>query len=205
VLQHLHWCFNPERQLRVQLQCLTQEQQLALKSTLTQAPKKTVQMPPAVVEKRQCPTCKLHFKNIKSHMKVHLPKHPGEFTCDAPGCNFSSNSLKKVKSHKLNAHDLKRRQCHLCGMVLKHHGNKMLHLNKHGTPTEGLFRCLFRGCTKTMLKSELKNHMGQHSEKDEPTLECEHCGIFFSQRRLLVNHQDRHLSEIPGQLKCAEA
>jgi hypothetical protein len=131
---------------------------------------------------------------------------PGKFSCDAPGCTFTSNSLKTIKSHKLGAHTLDRRKCHLCGMVLKHFSTKVTHLNKHGTPTEGLFKCLFRSCTNTCIKSELKKHMGQHLRGTKDlSFECEHCVRSFANRQGLVTHLNKHFTKTPGQWKCVFA
>jgi hypothetical protein len=234
VLQHLLSCTNPERQLTVQLQCLThnQEQKLALKSTLTQVPKKSDEMLPAVnvkivkptnkvrkkktvkvVQKKarelqECPICKLQFKNLYMHLRqAHLPKKiEPEFTCDVPGCTFTRNSLQLIKTHKLSVHNLERRQCHLCEMVFVNYGSKRLHLQRHMTPTEGIFKCLFRACNKTMPQSELKKHLEEHmSVKKEPTFECEHCGTFLAKKALLESHRNIHFSKLPGQLHCVYA
>jgi hypothetical protein len=91
-------------------------------------------------------------------------------------------------------------------MVLKNFSTKVTHLNKHGTPTEGLFKCLFRSCTKTCIKSELKKHMEQHSrETKDLSFECEHCVRSFANRQGLVIHLNKHFTKTPGQWKCVFA
>jgi KRAB domain-containing zinc finger protein len=191
VRQHLRSCVDFKRQLRVRMQCLTEEQLLALKS-----PRKQINFAGNVS------TTSGAAKKKQENRRDAI----SNITCDVPGCNFSS-TFEQLQLHKIRLHnpstDL---TCHLCGKVCTLYKSFRSHTKRHQTPTAGVFKCLYTGCDQTVLESEFKEHFKQHNQFNrrsrKPSHECNFCGKFLWSQAYLKHHIDKHFSVQPGKLNC---
>jgi hypothetical protein len=191
VRQHLRSCVDFKRQLRVRMQRLTEEQLLALKS-----PRKQINFSGNV----SATICAANEKQENQPVAVSY------FTCDVPGCNFSS-TFEQLQLHKILLHNPIDLTCHLCGKVCTLYKSFRAHTKRHQTSTAGVFKCLYTGCDQTVLESEFKEHFEQHNQFNrkprKPSQECNFCGTFLWTEAHLKSHIDKHFSVRPGNLNCA--
>jgi Zinc finger, C2H2 type len=205
VRQHLRSCVDPKRQLRVQLQHLTEKQLLSH------------QVPENHIDDllKQCAKCNLKFADSNSfilHVAVHkltttierkkseLLKSFAPFkahVCDFPDCWYSSNEVRSIKWHQARVHDFVSAKykesvfkCQYCGFTFMTMSHFNAHLKKHKMEQLGVFKCLRTGCSKHFSSvSELREHSNAHQLVK---FTCEECGKFYGTKYALKYHMMRH-------------
>jgi Zinc finger, C2H2 type len=156
----------------VQLQCLTEEQVLALSS------------PP----KPQFPVA------VTSHApkKTPSPEKSIDLSCDAPlsiepvvSPKDVSDATLSIKKPTLNVFS-----CHYCGCTFMTLNNCNLHVKYHEMQTPGFFTCLRKECQQIFCStSALQEHSKTHKIEK---FTCEECGKFYINRKTLMSHIQRH-------------
>lgn len=212
--QHLHSWTKPKCQSKVEMHRLADDQGLAMQSPCNE---QTDHQLPRLenTELFECTKCKLHFNDLHCrnfhNMVVHVPKtlnlQPFQpvlfaFSCDAPGCDFSSRFFKSLKMHKKRKHNNAVNNCHLCGNVYNLNFILLKHMRQHKTQIDGIFKCLYPGCNQTLPESEFKQHFDQHKQllQGAPSYECRHCNTFHHSEAVLKNHISKHFVVMPSQL-----
>jgi hypothetical protein len=221
VRQHLLTCINPKRQLKVRLQCLTEDQlhaftkphsdevQLNLHLQTDGTEKNSEPSEPATPTQAHsadlefsCLYCGLKFLMVDkylTHCKQHKTETAGVFKCLYEGCQQLFSSAIELIKHS-GMHKVKMFTCETCGKLhqtgseLRSH-NMMWHLD------ERPFHCDFSGCFYTCaLKAQLQIHKISHYNHG---WKCHLCGKFIKQMGNAKAHLLKHKTNFPGIFKCS--
>lgn len=173
VRQHLRSCIDPQRQLRVQLERLTDEQVLSHKSPRL-AESIQVRKSPLKSTLYRCSVCKVYFKHLDSlnlHMKIHIKPEP-LFQCDSYAENFTPRT------------------------------EQVTLINRTKRPRPKLkFSCDIPNCAfSSNLLKHLQLHKLRVHSKD--TLACHLCGKLFKNYPNIRSHLWRHETATAGVIKC---
>jgi hypothetical protein len=210
-------CINPKRQVRVRLQCLTEEQLQAFTKPhsevqlnlhlQTHGTGKNSELPePATPTQADlefsCSYCGLKFLMVDkylSHCKQHETETAGVCKCLYEGCQQLFSSAIELWKHA-GIHKANKFTCETCGKLhrtgyeLRNH-NVMWHLD------ERPFHCDFSGCFYTSKqKTHLENHKISHYNHG---WNCHLCGKLIKQMGNAKAHLLKHNTGSPGILKCS--
>jgi hypothetical protein len=149
--------------------------------------------------------CDLTSDDVCDSSEKKQSKASSNFSCDSPGCAYSSNLLTNLQAHKKRLHSPNYTYaCDICENKFKQLKHLQEHVKRHTSATAGSLRCLHKGCNQTVSQSEFKKHAGQHTKTlgVEATHECEHCGLAMKTAALLKTHLNRHFAKLPWHLNC---
>ncbi|XP_054155989.1 zinc finger protein 83-like isoform X2 [Oppia nitens] len=124
-----------------------------------------------------CPICEKLFKSkrsLRGHRLIHqkdVRKNNSktgikDYTCEWPGCDFITNSVKNLKSHTQRLHE----------------------------DSPAIYGCHWPGCDKKFrFKTKLSRHMKIHNE---PHIPCPQCNKMFKCKSYLDSHLQFHRKSI---------
>jgi KRAB domain-containing zinc finger protein len=180
-----------------------------------------------IVKQFACGVCG-QINSSKTLLENHMLLHQvGKIACPIPGCNFFSNSLTQMHSHRITVHVVRfEKTCQLCGQGCYAAPQYEQHMEEHKTKAEGIAKCLFKDCQEIF--PDLKPHMKQHGyihECDVPDClfasssesdlqlhkitmhsiwphNCQLCGRGFDRLSNLVSHLKCHETGELGVVRC---
>lgn len=144
-----------------------------------------------------CETCGKVFRkksNLQSHSLSHTAEKP--FQCDQPGCDSFFKRLAALNEHRRVQHSPGDRQsilCIDCGLQFQTASGLRMHRNTKHPLSEGAkpSGILCEICQKSFrTKSDLATHNVVHTK--EKLFECGECGVKFSRKNSLQQHENVH-------------
>ncbi|KAJ1658568.1 hypothetical protein IWQ61_002213 [Dispira simplex] len=138
------------------------------------------------------PGCDKSFQypsQLRKHQLVHgSPGQPPRYLCGHEGCHQGFNKWSDFQTHVRTEHA--KRQCGVCGRILKSQSSLRSHMrNVHG-PNQMLHTCPWDGCGKQLTKARhLEDHIRwvHENRRDFPCL-IPGCGASLTTKATLHRH-----------------